>query len=282
MPTVAQIRHRLAVSIQELRCLADWPSRGRMLALRWGQFRQGEVEHPAAASAVALNVSGLDGRPLLVRPRSSDIDVVWDTFVADVNLPPEELRDEPLRHIVELGTNIGAGLSRLAVMYPQATLLGVEPDPENVALARRNLAGFGDRCEIVESAIWDSDAQLVVERGRREWALVVRPREPGDPADWPDIPARSVGSVLAGFAPGEDIDYLLVDIEGSELRVLEGTDTAWAQRVRSIRVECETEYHGDPDRCARALSALGFQVRVEPLAWGAFVFGVRPPAAATH
>lgn len=245
-----------------------------MLALRWRQLREGDRDTPAAEDAVPLRVKALGGRPLYVRPRSSDIDMIWCTYAANWHLPPEDVwNPEPL--IVELGTNIGAALAGLAARYPLATLLGVEPDPQNAALARRNVAAFRDRCTIVEAAIWDHDTELVIERSRREWGLVVRPREPGDPDHWPSVRARSVGSVLDAFEPGREIDYMFMDIEGAELRVLEADDVGWAERVRSIRVESEQEYRSDPARCAAALGRLGFEARVEPHSWGAFVFGVR-------
>jgi hypothetical protein len=116
---------------------------------------------------------------------------------------------------------------------------------------------------------------LVVERSRREWGLVVRPRTAADPAHWPSVAARSVGSVLSDFEPDREIDYLFMDIEGTELRVLEADDVAWAGRVRSIRVESEHEYGSDPAQCALSLTRLGFETRIEPHSWGAFVFGVR-------
>ena len=46
---------------------------------------------------------------------------------------------------------MGAALTALAVRYPGATLLGVEPDPGNAALAARNVAAFGDRCKVRRS-----------------------------------------------------------------------------------------------------------------------------------
>jgi FkbM family methyltransferase len=266
---------RVALTAQELGCLSDWQSRRRLLKLRLEQRRHGDLSSPAADSAVPLNVKALAGGPLLVRPRASDIDMLWDTYVANWNLPPPEMRENP-RRIVELGTNIGAGLAGLAVRYPEARVLGVEPDPENAALARRNLERFGDRARVLELAIWNRDAELVVERTRREWGLVVRPRHDDDPPEWPTVLARSVGSVLAEFDPEEPIDFLFMDIEGTEQRILQADDTAWAQRVRCIRVECEHQYDADVPACQDTLARMGFDVRVEPFSWGSFVFGVRP------
>ena len=246
-----------------------------MLRLRVEQRRQGELSGPAADSAVPVNVKALAGGPLFIRPRSSDIDMIFDTYVAGLHLPPAEIRDRSLGRIVELGTNMGTGLAGLAVRYPEAKLLGVEPDPENAALAGRNVARFDGRCRIVQAAIWDVDTDLVIERTRREWGLVVRPREAADPPEWPTVPALSVGSVLADFEPGEPIDFMFMDIEGTEQRVLEADDTAWAERVRCIRVECEHQYDADVAACCDALARMGFGIRVESVSWGAFIFGVR-------
>ena len=271
-------RQRLAVLAGEQAALSDWGSRRRMLGLRLRQRREGDVDAPRADSAVPIGVKALAGEPLYLRPRSSDVEAIWGTYCNAWYRPPAELEGRGDQRIVELGTNIGASLAGMATRYPTARLLGVEPDPENVRLARRNLERFGDRCTVVEAAIWDEDADLVVDRSRREYALVVRPREPRDPPEWPTVPGRSVASVLAGFEPGHDIDFMFIDVEGIEQRILESGDRSWAARVRCIRVECEHEYDGDPQRCSTTLNALGFRTRIEPVPWGSLVFGIREPS----
>jgi hypothetical protein len=230
----------------ELAALADNESRRRMLALRFQQLREGNLDSSVAGDAVPLRVKALNGHRLHVRPRSGDIDMIWCTYVTNGHLPPGV--DSPEPRIVELGTKIGAALAGLAARYPRAKLLGVEPDPQNAALARRNVEVFGHRCRVVEAAIWDRDTELVT---------------------------RSVGSVLDSFEPCREVDYLSMRIEGTELRVLEADDVGWADRVRSIRVESEREYGSDPSRCADALRRLGFEPRIEPRSGGALVFGVR-------
>ncbi len=67
------------------------------------------------------------------------------------------------RQICELGSNIGTGLAGLAVRYPHATVVGVEPDPDNATIARANVAAFGGRVTLVEAAIWDRPQPLAVE-----------------------------------------------------------------------------------------------------------------------
>ena len=268
-------RSRLTVLMKEAAALSDWRSRLRLLALRLSQRRRGDVAAPRLESAVPVRAKALGGEPIFLRPRSSDVELIWAIYANDWYLPPPELQGRDVRRVVELGTNVGAGLAALATRYPDARLLGVEPDRANVELARRNLARFGDRCQVLETAIWSEDADLVVDRSRREYALVVRPRSADDPPEWPTVRARSMTSALADFEPDHDIDFMFMDIEGVEQRVLASGDLSWSRRVHCIRVECEREYGGDPQECAAALSRLGFDSRIDPVPWGALVVGVR-------
>ena len=84
--------------------------------------------------------------------------------------------------MVELGSNIGVGLALLAERYPESRVLGVEADPANAALARRNLAPWADRARLVEAAVWEGEEEPVMERrGAQETGFTIRGREPGEP-----------------------------------------------------------------------------------------------------
>lgn len=126
-----------------------------------------------------------------------------------------------MRQICELGSNIGTALAGLAVRYPDARLLGVEADPSNAALARANVAGYGARCQVVEAAVWDQEAELVVV-GDRADALEVRPRRASDPPAPNSIRGRTVDSLLAEHMPDGAIDYMHMNVEGTEKRILSG------------------------------------------------------------
>jgi len=43
-------------------------------------------------------------------------------------------------------------LTALAILHPDAQLLGVEPDPGNFSVAQRNIERFGARCKVVQGA----------------------------------------------------------------------------------------------------------------------------------
>lgn len=274
---VRRARQFVALQVEHVRMLPQlegWDSRRRFLGLLVDRWRHGERTDPPAATAVSLRVRALGGRPLYVRPRSSDIDAISAVFVHRWFLPPVGLGEGSVRRVVEIGSNIGVALAALAARYPAAEMLGVEPDAENAELARRNVAAFDGRCTVVQAAAWDRRCQLTVERVRREWGLVVRPRRPEDPPDWPTIDGQPVEALLDALHPGEPIDYLFMDVEGTEGRLLDG-EPVWPARVRSIRLESEHEYGSDTEGCVSALERLGFQTSIERHDWGAYVFGIR-------
>lgn len=271
-----QVRNRLAAWRDRLRVLstmptigADGESRRALVNLTRGHHTKG-VE---ADGTVSVRVRALGGRAIHLRPFSTDIDVVADDFVFRYQLPPRELRSQALGTIWELGTNIGVGLTDLAVRYDRAQLVGVEPDPGNLRLARRNLADLGERCRLVEAAVWDDDLELVVE-GDREYGLTVRPSTEDELHTLPTVRGVSLNTLFEEHDPGGQIDFMLMDIEGTERRVLRN-NTEWAARVTAIKVELHPETGYSAELCAADLSRLGFRTRSEPLWWGGFVHGFR-------
>jgi FkbM family methyltransferase len=226
---------------------------------------------------VGVAMKALGGRELYVRPGTSDLRNAAYYYDLELFLPAPELAGEELRCIVELGSNMGAALTALAIRYPTAALLGVEPDPGNAALAARNVAPFGDRSRVVEAGIWDTDADLVVDRDTRygEHGFSVRPRTGSDPAGLAGIRARSIDSVLAEHLPGgEQVDYLHLTIEGTEPRVL-AAGGAWPARVRSLRVEAHPELGYPPAACVADLEELGYRAWPDSELPQKWVFAVR-------
>ena len=227
------------------------------------------------AKPMAVPMRELDGRALYVRPGTTDMIMAVLDYRHGLHLPPAEVAAGQMGRIVELGVNAGGALAGLGARYPEARLLGAEPDSRNVALAERNLASFGTRARIVQTAIWDSDGDLAIE-GTDAFGLTVREvdSEHEKPAGAEIVPALTIDSLLAAHAPREEIDFMLMTIEGAEPRVL-GAGGAWVQRVRSIRVELHEPMGYLADDCLAQLRALGFEARAMPDLQGGWALGVR-------
>ena len=228
------------------------------------------------AEPMAVPMRELDGRALYVRPATTDMIMAVLDYRHGLHLPPSEVASAPMGRIVELGVNAGGALAGLGARYPEARLLGAEPDPRNVALAERNVADFGTRARIVQTAIWDSDGDLAIE-GTDAFGLTVREvdsEQEEHAAGAEIVPALTIDSLLAAHAPGEEVDFMLMTIEGAEPRVL-GAGGDWVQRVRSIRVELHEPMGYLADDCLSQLRALGFESRAIPELQGGWALGVR-------
>jgi FkbM family methyltransferase len=260
---VAQVGRGLRM----LALLSDRRSRWRYVALRLGWARgRGPL------GTVALGLKPLGGGSLHVRPGGSDVAVLVEDLLYGFHEPPAELAERPLATIVELGTNIGVGLAALAVRYPAATLVGVEADPDSAAVARLNLAQFGERVRLVEAAVWDAEGRLVIDRSEgRASGFTVRLAGPGEAGD---LTAITVDQVLERIGPGAGADYLYMDVEGAQRRLL-GGDAPWAERVGAIKVSAHHGTDYSEQDCARDLERLGFKTRVIELDPTGWTVGVR-------
>ncbi len=86
-----------------------------------------------------INLKALGGSPVLIRPGSSDPDVLIGAFDGRYHLPAGRL--DPPEFVWDLGTNIGLTILQMAREFPAARFVSVELDGANFELAERN---FGD------------------------------------------------------------------------------------------------------------------------------------------
>jgi FkbM family methyltransferase len=199
---------------------------------------------------VRLNMRALSGKPIWVRPRTSDLQVVRDTFLHTYHLPPPQVGDE-LREIWDLGSNIGTTVAHMCHLFSAARVVGVELDSENARLCRLNTAAWSERCQILEAAVWPSDGTVEYEsEAGTGWSAAAR--EGGGRF----ARALPLNALLDDAVPR--IDFVKMDIEGAEARVLR-ENTEWLERVRSIKVEVHGVYSRSD--CIRDLQAHGFDAR---------------------
>jgi hypothetical protein len=223
------------IRLEAMRAAADRETYRRLVALRRGG--RAELDDH---DLVALRIRALGGSTVRIRPRPSDVRAVWTTFVGRYDLPPPALGTPSL--VLDLGAKVGLSMAHMAARWPECRVVGVEPDPAAAELCRQNVAPWEPRCVLVE--IGDEAGGLPV----------------------------SLERLLSELTPGQDIDYLRMDLEGAEARVLRES-ARWARRVRCIKVEVHRAY--TVAACARDLGALGFTTSVDSR-HGAAVVGTRP------
>jgi FkbM family methyltransferase len=228
----------------------------------WGKRNQ-----PAADGAMPVRAKGLDDRAVWLRPRSFDGAALEFLYLGH-HLPPAELAG-PVGRIAVFGANIGLLLGDLAARYPGARMLGAEPDQGNAALARRNLAHLGERCSLLEAAVWHRNERLTLSWDPDAWgqARTNRPQNGGGGAVHIDgVDATKLLGEFSGRAP---VDYLLVNIESAWYEMLKHGE--WTRNVRCIKIEIQDHY----DEAVPLLEALGYEAQLQRLDWGAFAVGIR-------
>jgi FkbM family methyltransferase len=230
---------------------------------------------PLRAATVRLRVKPLDGHEVELRPRTSDAQMLRETFRDNVHVPPPAIEARGVRWIVDLGANAGMTVAANALRYPDAHIVAVELDPENAELARRNTARWADRCELLQGAVWTEDGEVPYarERGNEFGFSVVR----GSGA--PTVTrALSMDTILAHVPEGARVDFLKMDIEGVEEQLLSGDGAGWVGRVDAIALQVHGDY--TLEDCARDLAALGLRPAVDRRRID-FIGGVREPLASS-
>jgi len=213
------------------------------------------IRQPGRPAETVLSLRA--GSDLTLRTYSTDPDVFRQVFLeTQYELPPPAAG---VSRIVDAGANIGLSSLYFLLRYPDATIVGLEPDPENHRFAVRNTRAFGDRCRIVQAALWTDESPLSLVRGDAAWSTRV------------EVATDAVGHVI-GMSLDDVLksmgwqaaDIVKLDIEGAELQVLtrqltEPTPVAcWAIELHSDEarqafralfdgVEWRVQQHGEID-----------------------------------
>jgi FkbM family methyltransferase len=209
---------------------------------------------------VSVRLRPLGGAAVEVRRGSDDPWVLREAFTWSDQLPPPGV--EP-RFIVDLGANIGMSMALFAVRFPDARIVGIEPDPANAELCRRNVAAWGSRCQVLEAAVWSEDGTVRIAGGATSAYSVQE--------DGREVSSISLSKLVEKYGP---IDYVKVDIEGGE-REMFAHNTGWADSVGCMNVEVHAPY--SIEGCVHDLTRLGFSAMLRAAPRQPRVIALRSP-----
>jgi FkbM family methyltransferase len=170
----------------------------------------------------------------------------------------------PAPAIVDAGSNIGLAILFFKRLFPSATVLGFEPDPDAFALLRRNVeVNRLEGVHIRNEALYD---------GRDELDLFGDPSAPASPqvtVSGNRLPgaAKRVRATRLSQHLTEPVDFLKIDIEGAERVVLdELADSGKLPLVRRMAIEYHHHMEAGDDGLAAVLVTLeraGFGYQLE-------------------
>jgi FkbM family methyltransferase len=172
---------------------------------------------------------------LTLRPFAGDLFVLYEVLASNVyHIAPSLLPTDKVRVIVDCGANIGITSLFLAARYPDATILSVEPHPENFVLLKTNVAEI-PRILPIRACV----------TGTPQGAVRFTADEPA----WGNRIATDARGVLVPAITIEElckengiekIDLLKLDIEGAEEQVLR--NGIFLARTEHIIVELHGQY----------------------------------------
>ena len=175
-----------------------------MLGYTFWKLRGGEGEIDLAFR--------MGGRTRMSR---GDYGAAYEVFACSYYRSPRPLDPAGVRHIVDLGANVGMTVLFWLHAYPGARITAFEPHPAHVARLRATLAlnGAGARVDLHESAAGTREDRLELIDAGMSSSVVA----PGSVAN--AIPVR-VEDVFETLLAGP-VDILKIDIEGSEFAILD-------------------------------------------------------------
>lgn len=135
--------------------------------------------------------------------------------------------------IIDAGANIGLSALYFAQRFPEASIVGVEPDKNNFDIAVQNTKECKG-VKLLNKGIWHKNAFLeIVDSSVTEDAFMVK--ECAAPTAT-SIEATDINSIVeeAGWT---SIDILKIDIEGSEKELFSANYEKWLPITKMIFVE---------------------------------------------
>jgi FkbM family methyltransferase len=141
----------------------------------------------------------------------------------------QDLAERPF--IIDCGANMGLSIIYLKQQYPQAEIVGFEPDETNFGLLSKNMESFGYAgVSLRKEAVWKEN---IVLRFSNEGSMSSKI------TDHQTEHSRDVQAVRLKDFLTRTVDFLKMDIEGAEFEVM--MDVAdQLHHVRNLFVE----YHG--------------------------------------
>lgn len=142
--------------------------------------------------------------------------------------------------VLDCGANVGA-FTREALRRGARLVVAIEPVPENLECIRRNLHSdiAAGRVIVYPKGVWDHEDTLILNRSNRDSAEDSFVRT-GDTTPGPSLPLTTIDKI-ADELRLDQIDFIKMDIEGSEPKALAGGQ----QVLRRFRPRLEVEVDGN-------------------------------------
>lgn len=181
--------------------------------------------------------------PVFLRAIRADMQSFIHTFLEPYLSPRPYLPTNGL--IIDAGANIGYTALLFAQWWPGSTIISIEPDAENCAMARRNTREYPN-VQVIQGALWHTSSMLCIGAGQEDGFVV---REGAAPNPQNATQGIAVGELLVKFGE-ERVAFLKLNVEGSEKEIFSHGSTLWLSKTDALLVEL---HDGKNAGCSQAV-----------------------------
>lgn len=184
---------------------------------------------------------------LFIRPGTSDIKVFKHIFKDGEYSFLYDLKYKP-KVILDGGANCGFASIQIALLFPHAKIVALEPSPDNFKALKRNIdiASLNSRIEAKNIGLWYRTAHLLLQMKGRDikdskketakWSVRVK-----ETRDETAIVGMSINTLKEVNAYHE-FDFVKIDIEGAEYEVFKHGNIEWLSKVRLLSIEMHDKH----------------------------------------
>lgn len=133
--------------------------------------------------------------------------------------------------VIDGGANIGLFTLMIKNKFPCATIICIEPDPENFLMLQKNLVSYPN-VFFENSGLWKNDGFLKIydKHNKGKSAITVEEDPNGE------IKGITIDAIMNKYA-FDHIDILKLDIEGSEKYIFSDNFQSWLSKTKIIMIE---------------------------------------------
>ncbi|WGD33963.1 FkbM family methyltransferase [Olleya sp. YS] len=169
-------------------------------------------------------------RTLYFRKNTKDFETFEEVFVSKIY--DVILTFEP-KTIIDAGANTGFSSLFFKFQYPEANIVALEIDKENINMIAKNLKGF-EGVDIMERGLFSEHSFFKVEDPYNATNSFVMKKVNKD-QDY-DIESITIDQIMEQ-KQWDTVDILKIDIEGSEKELFESNYQSWLPKVKVIYIE---------------------------------------------
>jgi FkbM family methyltransferase len=179
--------------------------------------------------------------PVFLRLGTTDWLVLEELIFNRGYEPSFQHQPQNVKTVLDLGSNIGLSLRIWASRFPEAKLIGVEPDLGNLRVCAANVSATGQaaRVQLIWACAAASERAVYMDSHLGEWAMKMQ-----DTASDPNavrVDGLPVPEILRRANHHGAIDFMKCDIEGAEQELFRSC-APWIGRVRTLLIELHAPY----------------------------------------